>query len=558
MLRENSIQGEHVPAGKFPPTETQADLFYALPELHYPKSLNAAVELVDRHVEAGKGDDVAIYFEDEPITYCDLQTRVNRLGNALQDLGVEPGERVFVRFPNRPEYAVSCLAVQKIGAIPVPSMKLLQAKECTYVIEDSGATVALVHDGLLEPVEAANETCDSLQTIIVADREGIAHDYHDYDDLCSAAAPKLDAAETHRDDLSMLAYTSGTTGRPKGTIHTHRQMLAIVDGYARYCLQPTTDDVFSGNPPIAFTFGYGVLVAFPLRFGASTVIIENAEPLDLIKTIDEYGVTVLGSIPTAYNQMLNEHADQIEAADLSSLRLGISAGEPLSPSTFERVKSSFGIELLDGLGSTEMLHIFVSHRIGDDIDPSVTGYPVPGYECKVIDPDTGTELDYGEAGLLAVRGPTGVTYWGRPEKQELAVHDGWSLPGDVFVRTEDDRFEYKSRRDDLIISSGYNIPGPEVESVLQERDEVYETAVVGSPDEERGTVVKAFVVLIDGVEPDEEVTSMLQEHVKSQIAPYKYPRRIEFVSELPKTETGKIRRNLLREREQESGTANAP
>ncbi|WP_458210826.1 acyl-CoA synthetase [Haladaptatus sp. NG-SE-30] len=547
MLRDNSIQAANVPVEKFPPAETRADLFHALPELHYSKSLNAAVELVD----AGRGDNVAIYFEDETITYHELRGRVDRLGNALKDLGVEPGDRVFVRFPNRPEYAVSCLAVQKIGAIPVPSMKLLQAKECTYVIDDSEASVALVHDGLLEPVEAANKTCDSLQEIVVADREGIEHDYHDYDELTETASSELTAAPTHRDDLSMIAYTSGTTGRPKGTVHTHRQMLAIVDGYARYCLEPSEDDIFSGNPPIAFTFGYGVLVAFPLRFGASTVIIQNAEPLDLIETVEEYGVTVLGSIPTAYNQMLNEHAARIETADLSSLRVGISAGEPLSPSTFERVKSSFGIELLDGLGSTEMLHIFVSHRIGDDIDPSVTGYPVPGYECKVIDPDTGEELDYGEAGLLAVRGPTGVTYWGRPEKQELAVRDGWSLPGDVFVRTEDDRFEYKSRRDDLIISSGYNVPGPEVESVLQERSEVYETAVVGSPDEERGKVVKAFVVVAEGYEPGEELTTTLQEHVKSQIAPYKYPRRIEYVSELPKTETGKIRRNLLREREQQ-------
>ncbi|WP_458188382.1 acyl-CoA synthetase [Haladaptatus sp. NG-WS-4] len=550
MLGDNSIQAENIPEEKFPPSETRADCFHALPELHYPKSLNAAVELVDRHVESGRGENVAIYFEDETITYGDLRERVDRLGNVLLDLGVEPGDRVFVRFPNRPEYAVSCLAVQKIGAIPVPSMKLLQAKECTYVVEDSGATVALVHDGLLEPVEAANEACDSLREIVVAEREGVAHNCHDFDKLAAKASPDLDAAPTHRDDLSMIAYTSGTTGRPKGTVHTHRQMLAIVDGYARYCLEPTEDDVFSGNPPIAFTFGYGVLVAFPLRFGASTVIVENAEPIDLIETIDAYGVTVLGSIPTAYNQMLNEHGEEIETADLSSLRVGISAGEPLSPSTFERVKSSFGIELLDGLGSTEMLHIFVSHRIGDDIDPSVTGYPVPGYECKVIDPDTDNELDVGEAGLLAIRGPTGVTYWGRPEKQELAVRDGWSLPGDVFVRTEDDRFEYKSRRDDLIVSSGYNVPGPEVESVLQEREEIYETAVVGSPDEERGMVVKAFVVLADGYEASDELTTTFQDHVKSQIAPYKYPRRIEYVAELPKTETGKIRRNVLRNREQ--------
>ncbi|WP_435156505.1 acyl-CoA synthetase [Haladaptatus sp. DFWS20] len=550
MLRDNSIQSGNVPGEKFPPLDMRADIIHALPELHYPKSLNATVELVDKHIEAGRGDNVAIYFEDEEITYADLAERVNRLGNALLELGIEAGERVFVRFPNRPEYAVSCLALQKIGAIPVPSMKLLQAKECTYVVDDSGATTALVHDGLLEPVEAAMESCDSLQSVVVADREGVSHDYHDYDDLLAVASPNLDAAPTHRDDLSMLAYTSGTTGRPKGTIHTHRQMLAIVDGYARYCLEPTEDDVFSGNPPIAFTFGYGVLVAFPLRFGASTVIIENAEPIDLVEAVERYGVTVLGSIPTAYNQLLNEHEDRVATADLSSLRIGISAGEPLSPSTFERVKSSLGIELLDGLGSTEMLHIFVSHRLEDDIDPSVTGFPVPGYECKVIDPDTGEDLDHGEAGLLAVKGPTGVTYWGRPEKQEMAVRDGWSLPGDVFVRTADNRFEYKSRRDDLIISSGYNVPGPEVEATLQEREEIYETAVVGSPDEERGKVVKAFVVLGEGYEPSDELTTALQDHVKSRIAPYKYPRRIEYVAELPKTETGKIRRNLLREREQ--------
>ncbi|WP_407661641.1 acyl-CoA synthetase [Haladaptatus caseinilyticus] len=550
MLRDSSIQSGNVPVEKFPPVDMRADIVHALPELHYPKSLNAAVELVDKNVEAGRGDEVAIYFEDKKITYDELLERVNSLGNALLDLGVEPGDRVFVRFPNRPEYAISCLALQKIGAIPVPSMKLLQAKECTYVVEDSGATTALVHDGLLEPVEAAMETCDSLQTIVVASREGVAHDFLDYDELLASASSELDAAATHRDDLSMIAYTSGTTGRPKGTVHTHRQMLAIVDGYARYCLAPTEDDVFSGNPPIAFTFGYGVLVAFPLRFGASTVIIENAEPIDLVDAVDTYGVTILGSIPTAYNQLLNEHSDRIAAADLSSLRVGISAGEPLSPSTFERVKSSLGIELLDGLGSTEMLHIFVSHRLGDDIDPSVTGLPVPGYECKVIDPDTGEDLDHGEAGLLAVRGPTGVTYWGRPEKQELAVRDGWSLPGDVFVRTEDNRFEYKSRRDDLIISSGYNVPGPEVEATLQEREEIYETAVVGSSDEERGKVVKAFIVLTDGYEPSSGLTTRLQEHVKSRIAPYKYPRRIEYVAELPKTETGKIRRNELRKREQ--------
>ncbi|WP_433631768.1 acyl-CoA synthetase [Halomicrococcus sp. NG-SE-24] len=555
MLHHESIQRPNVPTDRFPDPDARPDLVHALPELHYPERLNAAPGFVDRHVDAGRGDAPAIHFEGETLTYADLQERVNRLGNALRSLGVEPGERVFVRFPNRPEFAVAVLATQKIGAVPVPSMKLLQAKEVTYVLEDSAATTALVDDGLLAPVEAADEECETLETVVAADRAGVDHDYRDYDTLVADAAPTLEPADTRRDDLSMLAYTSGTTGRPKGTIHTHRQMLAIADGYARYCLDPSPDDVFTGNPPLAFTFGYGMLVAFPLRFGASTVIVQNPEPADLLDAVEAHDVTVIGSIPTAYNQMLGEHGDRLAEMDSSSLRLGVSAGEPLPPSTFDRIQERLGIELLDGIGTTEMLHIFISHRRDDDVDPSATGYPVPGYECKVVDPDTGEEVDRGEAGLLAVRGPTGVDYWDRPDEQARAVRDGWSVPGDVFVYRDDDRFEYKSRQGDLIIASGYNVPGPEVENVLQERDEVYTAAVVGSPDEERGKIVKAFVITADGYTPDAGLTETLQSHVKERIAPYKYPREIEYVDDLPTTETGKIRRDRLRERERERSSA---
>ncbi|RBI58985.1 AMP-dependent synthetase [halophilic archaeon] len=555
MLHNESIQRPNVPTDRFPDPDARPDLVHALPELHYPERLNAAPGFVDRHVDAGRGDEPAIHFEGETLTYADLQERVNRLGNALRTLGVEPGERVFVRFPNRPEFAVAVLATQKIGAVPVPSMKLLQAKEVTYVLEDSAATTALVDDGLLDPVVAADEECETLETVVVADRAGVDHDYRDYDALVADANPTLEPADTRRDDLSMLAYTSGTTGRPKGTIHTHRQMLAIADGYARYCLDPSPDDVFTGNPPLAFTFGYGMLVAFPLRFGASTVIVQNPEPADLLDAVEAHDVTVIGSIPTAYNQMLGEHGDRLAEMDSSSLRLGVSAGEPLPPSTFDRIEERLGIELLDGIGTTEMLHIFISHRKDDDVDPSATGYPIPGYECKVVDPDTGEEVDRGEAGLLAVRGPTGVDYWDRPDEQARAVRDGWSVPGDVFVYRDDDRFEYKSRQGDLIIASGYNVPGPEVENVLQERDEVYTAAVVGSPDEERGKIVKAFVITADGYDPDADLTETLQSHVKERIAPYKYPREIEYVDDLPTTETGKIRRDRLRERERERSSA---
>jgi 2-aminobenzoate-CoA ligase len=544
---------ENIDEGLFPDEGDQPDLFHSLPELHYPAHVNAAVKMVDRHVEDGRGDDVAIYFEGEAITYAALERRVNRIGNVLLDRNVEPGDRVFVRFPNRPEYVVSVLAAQKIGAVPVPSMKLLRAAEIGHVVKDSGATTAVVVDDLLpELLEAKDERdIDHLNDIVVLNRTGVDHDEHDYDELVAGADNSLDAYDTHRDDAVLLAYTSGTTGRQKGTLHTHRQMLAIADGYARYCLEPSSEDVFTSNAPLAFTFGYGFLVAFPFRFGASTLIIQDPDPDSLLRGIAEYDVTLLASPPTAYNQMMAGEGVLQEQYDVSSLRMGVSAGEPLPPPTYEKAKEELGIEVSDGIGTTEMLHIFISHRLTDDMDPTATGYPVPGYECRVVDPETGEELDRGEPGLLQVRGPTGIMYWGRPDKQRETVNDGWSSPGDIFVHREDGRFEYKSRRGDLIITSGYNVPGPEVEDVLQERDAVHQSAVVGSPDETRGKIVKAFVVLADGHDPSDELTESLQDHVKDRIAPYKYPRKIEYVDEVPSTETGKIVRAKLREREQE-------
>jgi len=544
---------EQIDEGVLPAEADRPDLFHALPELHYPEELNAAVEMVDRNVEEGRGDDVAIYFEGESVTYAALQGRVNRVGNVLLDLGVDPGERVFVRFPNRPEYVVTVLAAQKIGAVPVPSMKLLRASEIGYVVEDSGATTAVVYDDLLEEVlEArAERDIDHLDDILVLNRNDVDHDQHGYDELTAGADDSLDAHDTKRDDAVLLAYTSGTTGKQKGTLHTHRQMLAIADGYANYCLDPRPGDVFTSNAPIAFTFGYGFLVAFPFRFGASTLIIQDPDPESLLEGIDRDGVTLLASPPTAYNQMMAGEGRLSDEYDLSSLRMGVSAGEPLPPSTYEKAKDELGIELSDGIGTTEMLHIFISHRLSDEMDPTATGYPVPGYECRVVDPDTGEELPRGEAGLLQVRGPTGITYWDRPDKQRETVTDGWSSPGDIFVHREDGRFEYKSRRGDLIITSGYNVPGPEVEDVLQEREEVHQSAVVGSPDEVRGKIVKAFIVRAEGYDPSDELTESLQEHVRERIAPYKYPREVEYVDELPSTETGKIQRAKLRERERE-------
>jgi 2-aminobenzoate-CoA ligase len=543
----------HVPDEKLPDADSGPDLVHAVPEVHYPNSINVTTELVDRHVEEGHGDDVAIRFEDDEMTYAALQEKVNSLGNSLSDAGVEPGHRVLVRFPNRPEAVISCLAVQKLGAVALPSMKLLRAKELEYIVNDAGATHAVVYDDLLNELENAMPQLDTLKEVVVAERgAGVEHDHHSFDDLLERGDADLDAYDTERDDLALMLYTSGTTGRPKGAVHTHRQLLATADTYARYCLEPTREDIFGGNPPLPFAYGYGDLVTFPLRFGATTSLVEDAKPVDLLHAIEDHGISVLCSIPTAFNQMLSGHPNAAEEFDLSSLRVGMSAGEPLAPSTFEEFEDEYDIKLLDGIGTTEMLHIFVSHRQNEEIDPSATGFPVPSYECKVVDPDTHEEVERGEAGLLAVRGPTGISYWGRPEKQEEAVVDGWSYPGDIFVHRPDGRLEYKSRRDDLIISSGYNIPGPEVENVIQELDEVAEVAVIGAPDEQRGKIVKAFVVTADGVDGSDDLREAIQNHVKNTLAPYKYPRAVTFVRELPRTETGKIQRIKLREREEEA------
>ncbi len=539
-----------VPLDYLPEVPNAPDYVHAIPEAHYPREINAAEELVDRHVREGRGDNVAIYFEEQEITYAELQERINRMGNALKELGIESGDRVVVRFPNRPESIVSCLAVQKVGGVALPSMKLLRAKELEYIINNAGAKTVVVYDDLLEEVENALPELETVEDIIVAERNDRNHDHHSYDELLEEASPELDAYNTERSDLALMLYTSGTTGRPKGAVHTHRNVLASADSYARYCLEPTEEDVFGGNPPLPFAYGYGDLVTFPFRFGASTSLVEDASPGDLLEAIENHGISVLCSIPTGYNQIMSQHPDGPEEYDVSSLRLGLSAGEPLTPTTFEKFKSEYGVELLDGIGTTEMLHIFVSHRHDDEIDPSATGYPVPGYECKIIDPDTGEELDRGEAGLLAVRGPTGIAYWNRPKKQAEVNRDGWSIPGDIFVQREDGRFEYKSRSDDLIISSGYNIPGPEVEAVVQEHEAVSEVAVVGSPHEERGEIVKAFVVLTEDASPSNDLVEEIQNHVKDTLAPYKYPRAVEFVESLPRTETGKIRRTELREQEQ--------
>lgn len=538
---------KNVPREYLPDEGARPDAVSTLPELHYPRRFNLVEELLDVHVEDGRGDEVAIYFEDRRITYAELLDLVNRFGNALVDHGIEPGDRVAIRFPNRPEGIVAALATQRIGGVVVPTMRLLRGPELSHIIDDVGAKAVVVYEDLLEEYEAVLPGLETVETTVAVAPSGAEHDHRDYHAMLDGADSSLEPYDTDGSAIAVVFYTSGTTGRPKGAVHTHCERLAITDGYARYCVGPTREDVFGGNSPLPFSYGYGAFVTIPFRFGASVSLIEDSTPASMLRAVEDHGVTVIVSVPTAYNQLLSRYPDAADTHDVSSLRLGMSAGEPLPPATYERVKSVFGIDLLDGIGTTEMGYIFISHRHDDEIDPTATGFPVPGYECRVVDPETGEELPRGEPGLLAVKGPTGITYWNRPAEQTDAVEDGWNYPGDIYVHRTDGRFEYKSRRDDIIISAGYKIAAPDVENAIIEHGAVHDVGVVGSPDPERNEIVKAYVVPAEGVDPDGDLVMELQEFVKQATAPYKYPREIDFVDDLPRTETGKVRRNELRE-----------
>ena len=536
-----------------PPRDLWPDLVFTRPEFTYPDTLNAATELLDVHVADGRGNDPAVLFEDERISYAELQRMTNRIGDALCRLGVVPGNRVALRLPNRPAFVAAWLAIQKIGAVGVATMPMLRARELSYIVNDCGATVFLCAGDLLDELIHAQSAFDH-PVIVIGARPGspTASVHHWLDDLMAGATDHLDPYATRRGDLALIAYTSGSTGVPKGTTHSPTDILAAADGYARSVLRPTRADVFGGHPTLAFTFGLGGLLVFPLRAGAATVLMDTFSPALLLDAIARHRVTLLFCAATTYRILLQD--PNLETAyDLSSLRLCVSAGETLPATVFEEWHRRTGVEILDGLGSTEMFHVFISARPGS-VRPGATGTPVPGYEAKVVD-DLFNEVPRGTPGLLAVKGPTGCRYWRKPERQREYVRHGWNVTGDVYIRDEDGYFWYQCRNDDLIICGGYNIAGPEVESVLLEHPAVLESAVVASPDQVRGFVPKAFVVLKPTAQPSAELVAALQAHVKRELAPYKYPREIEFLSELPRTETGKIRRVELRERERQRKAA---
>ncbi|MCW1934175.1 benzoate-CoA ligase family protein [Pararhodobacter zhoushanensis] len=521
-----------------PPADLWPDLL--LGGFPYPERLNAAVELTDRMVEKGFGDHTALIGNGRGRTYKELSDWTNRIAHALvEDYGVKPGNRVLIRSANNPAMVACWLAATKAGAVVVNTMPMLRAGELAAIVDKAQITHALCDTRLMDEMTACAKTSATLKTVVGFD--GTANHDAELDRVALSKSVRYKAVETGRDDVALLGFTSGTTGTPKATMHFHRDLLIIADGYAKEVLGVTSDDVFVGSPPLAFTFGLGGLAIFPLRFGATAVLLENASPPSMIEIIQKYRATVCFTAPTAYRVMLKAME---EGADLSSLRAAVSAGETLPGPVYDEWKAKTGKPMLDGIGATEMLHIFVTNRF-DDSQAACTGRPVTGYEARIVGPDMQPVPD-GEVGRLAVRGPIGCRYMDDPERQQVYVKDGWNLTGDSFWRDDKGYFHFAARSDDMIISAGYNIAGPEVEAALLAHADVLECAVIGVPDADRGQVVEAHVVLTQGVEPDAACVKRLQDHVKAVIAPYKYPRRVVFTESLPKTQTGKIQRFRLK------------
>ena len=543
-MRDVVVETGHVDtfcADRLPPQELwPVRDWTGIPELDYPDRLNCANELLDRKIDEW-GDRPVFRFPGGTWTYRELNEASNRIAHVLfDDLGVVPGNRVLLRAPNNPMLAACWFAVLKAGGVVVCTMPLLRDREIRFLADKAEIRVALSDARIVAECE------DGFQTR----RDGSVREgarVVDFDTLESMMRDKpatFDYCDTSAEDIAIIAFTSGTTGEGKGTMHSHRDILAITDCFPRYVLQPSADDLFCGSPPLAFTYALGGLLLFPMRFGACSLLLEQATPPNLIKAISEYRPTVCFTAPTAYRALCGMIAEH----DVSSLTKCVSAGETLPVSVYDSWLDATGIRIIDGIGATEMLHIFIS-AAGDDIKPGATGKVVPGYQAKIID-ENGRDAPPGSVGRLAVRGPTGCRYLDNIEQQKKYVENGWNLTGDSYKLDEDGYFWYQARTDDMIISGGYNIAGPEVENVLLEHAAVLECAVIGEPDEERGHVVKAVIVLKPDNVGDERLKKELQDFVKARIAPYKYPRRVDFVTELPRTATGKLQRYRLRQGEE--------
>ena len=525
---EDSFARDHLP-----PRDQWPDFVFSLPELDYPVRLNAVSELLDSHVAAGRGAADCMVAGDGTVwSYAETARYVNRIARVLTGkLGMRPGHRVLLRAPNSPMLAAVYLAILKAGGIVVATMPMLRARELGFIVRKAGIALALCDLRLLDELQRTAGAEPSLTRIVTLGDE--------LDALMTDEPDEFAACDTAADDICLIGFTSGTTGEPKATMHVHRDLLAICDCYGAHVLKARADDRFIGSPPLAFTFGLGGLVLFPLRVGASTILLEKTSPDDLLSAMQVLKPTVCFTAPTAYRAMLGK----MTAGATGTLRVCVSAGEALPLATFDAWKAATGITLQDGIGATELLHIFISARV-DEVRPGATGKVVPGFEAKVVD-EHGHELPPGSIGRLAVRGPTGCRYMA-DARQTRYVEQGWNITGDTYMMDADGYFWYQARSDDMIISAGYNIAGPEVEASLLAHPAVAECGVVGVADDDRGMIVMAYVVLCSGSEAGEALVKTLQDHVKADIAPYKYPRAISFVPSLPRTETGKLQRFQLR------------
>ncbi len=540
LRRSRSAHVDAFARDRLPPPAQLPEFVFDGPDLQLPERLNAAVALLDAAVdERGWGERPCLLGEGVAWSYAALRDEVDRIAGVLvRRLGLVPGNRVLLRGANTPRLAACWLAVVKAGGIVVGTMPLLRARELAVIIDKAQVSHALCDARLAEELLAAQATAPVLRSVCLF---GTPAAPAELEALAAAEPAGFDACDTAATDVALIAFTSGTTGVPKGTLHLHRDLIAACRCWPPQVLRAEAGDRFIGSPPLAFTFGLGGLLLFPLDVGASTVLLEKASPDALLPAIAAYGATVCVTAPTSYRAMAAKVGEHV----LHTLRKCVSAGEALPAATRTLWREATGIEIIDGIGSTELFHIFISAR-EDQARGGATGLPVPGYRAAILD-DEGHELPPGQVGRLAVKGPTGCKYLDDP-RQAQYVQNGWNLTGDAYlVDPVDGQYVYQARTDDMIVSGGYNIAGPEVEAALLAHPAVAECGVVGKPDEARGTLVKAFVVLRPGFEPGAARVAELQDFVKRTIAPYKYPREIEFRASLPRTETGKLQRFRLKQ-----------
>ena len=527
-----------------PPKELWPEMDYSvLPELAaYPARLNAATELLDRTVEKFGPDRPAVIFGDQTWSYGDLLATANRIANVLvEDYGMIPGERVILRASNHPMLIAAWYAVLKAGGIAISTMPVLRERELVYMIDKAKVQLAISEASLAKDIDGAQQKTGTLRDILYFGDDRV----DGLEQRMTTKSAEFTDIDTAADDPAIIGFTSGSTGTPKGTLHFHRDILAVADTFIKQVVKIEPDDIVCGSPQIAFLYGLCAYMPDTMRFGASVVVVERGTPEVLLETIQKNKATVCFSTPSGYKLML----DIIDKYDTSSLRLCIAGGEPLAPAVFHGWEKKTGVRIINGLGISELLHIFIS-AAGDDIRPGLIGKAVPGFQVRVVD-DAFNDVKSGEIGQMIVKGPNGCRYLDDIDRQKAYIRDGWNLSGDL-CRWEDGGYiAYEARTDDMILTGGYNVSGLEVEAVLLELESVRECAVVGTPDPDRGQIVKAFIELREGVEGNDALVTEMQNFVKSQISAFKYPRAIEFVDELPHTATGKIQRGALRQLERE-------